>query len=289
MLCFPLPFCSSLAVLALFLSASAAFGCPKINRLVDYNCDQKIKMVFTGDSIVSGVRDTRAVRRGYPGRLEDFFEGAEIVNLGVPGNSTQQLYNGFRRYLTKESVGKTYVSSLNADYFFIEAGTNDWLTDRPDLTVRNLVRTIKHIRRVTKRIDGTSPIFIVATITPNVREGNREYSERVNTLLLAAKSRGQLPVYVRVDDMPRRYLDDDGLHPDPKGYRFMARRFRSFIRGQLQKMASAQRPDRDSDGIYDAVERVRYGTDRRLADTDGDGLTDGEEVFETFTDPLVAD
>ena len=46
--------------------------------------------------------------------------------------------------------------------------------------------------------------------------------------------------------------------------------------------------DADDDGLSDDDEALR-GTDPNLADTDGDGLLDGREVFETGTDPLNAD
>jgi|GEM_PF-3075727 len=46
--------------------------------------------------------------------------------------------------------------------------------------------------------------------------------------------------------------------------------------------------DRDKDGLTDIEEGV-LGTDPTLADTDGDGLSDGEEVHTTHTDPLLAD
>jgi hypothetical protein len=43
--------------------------------------------------------------------------------------------------------------------------------------------------------------------------------------------------------------------------------------------------DRDSDGLFDADETNVYGTNPDKADTDGDGLDDGQEVFDG-TDPL---
>ncbi len=46
--------------------------------------------------------------------------------------------------------------------------------------------------------------------------------------------------------------------------------------------------DSDEDGIPDHVE-LQIGTDPFNPDTDGDGLTDGQELYEYFTDPLVAD
>jgi len=47
-------------------------------------------------------------------------------------------------------------------------------------------------------------------------------------------------------------------------------------------------PDNDGDGLT-ASEEEEYGTDPELADTDGDGLLDGEEVNDLGTDPLSTD
>ncbi|OGL96065.1 hypothetical protein A2348_00920 [Candidatus Uhrbacteria bacterium RIFOXYB12_FULL_58_10] len=40
--------------------------------------------------------------------------------------------------------------------------------------------------------------------------------------------------------------------------------------------------DSDSDGLTDLEERIVYGTDVRLPDTDGDGFLDGNEVFHRY-------
>jgi hypothetical protein len=41
--------------------------------------------------------------------------------------------------------------------------------------------------------------------------------------------------------------------------------------------------------VADGDEITIYGTDPLAADTDGDGVFDGEELFGIFTDPLVWD
>jgi LmbE family N-acetylglucosaminyl deacetylase/regulation of enolase protein 1 (concanavalin A-like superfamily) len=46
--------------------------------------------------------------------------------------------------------------------------------------------------------------------------------------------------------------------------------------------------DDDGDGLANTVE-IGLGTDPQLADTDSDGLSDGQEVNQYLTDPLVAD
>ncbi len=48
-------------------------------------------------------------------------------------------------------------------------------------------------------------------------------------------------------------------------------------------------PDTDGDGLTDGEEVQRHETDPLNADTDGDGLNDGYEINTTQTDPLEAD
>ena len=50
-----------------------------------------------------------------------------------------------------------------------------------------------------------------------------------------------------------------------------------------------RQPDTDGDGLTDGDEVRVYGTDPTRADTDGDGLTDGEEVRLYGTNPLDPD
>jgi hypothetical protein len=45
--------------------------------------------------------------------------------------------------------------------------------------------------------------------------------------------------------------------------------------------------DTDADGVADGDEINIYGTDPLAADSDGDGVLDGEELFGIYTDPLV--
>jgi len=50
------------------------------------------------------------------------------------------------------------------------------------------------------------------------------------------------------------------------------------------------RADLDSDGLYDAREKLMFGTSPALSDTDGDGLLDGYELAQVpALDPLSAD
>ena len=46
--------------------------------------------------------------------------------------------------------------------------------------------------------------------------------------------------------------------------------------------------DLDDDGLWDSLED-RLGLDKTVPDTDGDGISDGNEIIHTFTDPLKKD
>lgn len=48
-------------------------------------------------------------------------------------------------------------------------------------------------------------------------------------------------------------------------------------------------PDTDGDGLTDGDEVMKYKTDPLKADTDGDGLNDYDEIYKYKTDPLKAD
>jgi len=56
----------------------------------------------------------------------------------------------------------------------------------------------------------------------------------------------------------------------------------------LDKNDSSSPLDTDGDGVPDFMEKI-FGTDHMKRDGDGDGLTDGEEIFSFHTDPFLND
>jgi hypothetical protein len=103
-------------------------------------------------------------------------------------------------------------------------------------------------------------------------------------------AQNQLPRYSVVHPPTRADLERDqetlNTHGDVR------HQIEMFNPGQTcYIMTSAPLPigtDRDDDGLNSQLEK-QYGTDPLNPDTDGDGLTDGVEVFDLHTDPLNPD
>lgn len=77
----------------------------------------------------------------------------------------------------------------------------------------------------------------------------------------------------------------DGSKSDvPKNYELKSYELKS----RQEYMGDSFEMDTDEDGLPDGVE-TKLGLDYRKADTDGDGLTDYQELYMTMTDPLLTD
>lgn len=263
---------------------ASAEACPNVHGFVDMNCDGKYRVVFTGDSIVYGRGDySHHNRGGYPARVKEQYPRIGVVNFGLPGFTSGRLLSGFKRYLTRP---KAPVLMRRADLIMIDVGRNDWWKDiPPGMVVRNIVRLVKLFRDYYSDKRGTTPLIVVSTLIPSSRSGQRSYVAELNNLLLTYRSKS-LPVRVRFDRMNPKYLISDQVHPNSKGYNYLGRVACRFLSGRAQVLCANKRPDRDSDGIYDVFEGLKFGTDPDNPDTDGDTYSDGQEVFEMETDPL---
>lgn len=264
-------------------------ACPLVDGFVDYNCDQKYKVCFTGDSVVKGVGDTSKLGGGYVRRLQDALSHEDVENLGIPGINTRQLLRGFKKNLSKVDEGTTKKKSAYCDYLQIDIGRNDyWLRIAPTLTVTNIRRLVKYLRKELALLYETPPEIVVTTLIPTSRGFQRPFIEAVNELLLKEKNR-DLPTDLRLDFLGTDILSPDGLHPNGTGYDEIARLIKTFIRTTAQDIAKANRSDQDGDGVYDRFEIKKFGTSPTLRDTDGDTLSDGIELFIYGTNPLLAD
>lgn len=282
-LSYPLLLASFLLFVALPVQS---FACPKVLRLLDTNCDSKIRMMITGDSIVSGIGDPRDV--GYPGRLETLVgnEDFKALNVGIPGITPTRLMRAFIRNIDRgrETTRKT----TDIDYAMIQVGTNSyWDKEEPFQVTMKIYRLKKYLERALLERNGTKPVTFVATVPLTQRDYQNPFLRSLNANL--ARKKG-LNLYVHFDRIPVSQLGiKDTLHPGPKGYTKMARIVRHALYTSAQRKAKKAFKDKDNDGLYDAVEIGRSFTDPLKADSDDDGLSDSEEVLIYKTNPNLVD
>jgi hypothetical protein len=95
-----------------------------------------------------------------------------------------------------------------------------------------------------------------------------------------------LPILLRLEDISDSVMGEDGLHPDSAGYDIIANKVATFVRTIMKNKLKKVHRDKDRDRVYDFMEVNFFGTSRKLRDTDGDGISDGREIFRRKSDPL---
>lgn len=253
-------------------------ACPLIaKRFIDFNCDQKFKIAFTGDSIARGVGDDENNDNGgYVKRVRKYVRRLKTSNLGSPGTTAEELLRDFRRNIDKRKTSKRLA---DVDIIFIDVGRNDYWQDTPALSVvRNIKRTIRFLQKNVKAQTGVRPLFVVSTLIPTNRSFQQPYVDEINEALVRFKA-NDLPVELLFhENFSTSILSFDDLHPDGPGYESLAQFISEFLKNRAQSIQSAKRRDRDNDGIFDKFEE-QFGTLKGNPDSDGDGILDGEDVF----------
>jgi lysophospholipase L1-like esterase len=287
------------ALSLIVISASLAVGCPTISKFKfpDINCNQKFRLLFTGDSIVRGVGDEMHEDQwGYVQRIQKKYRKIDVQNLGVPGITSYRLLQDFRQNLNKKGSGITKKRSKESDAIVIAVGVNDFWDYYYDpeghpisFTIRNIKRLVKVLKNELKTNDQYPEVF-VATILPvapvnEIRILQTEFVAELNQELLKYQSK-YIPVSLRLDQISPTVLGEDGLHPTSNGYDVISNYVVDFIEHDFLTKLKKRHRDHDRDGIYDVFELPLFGTDELSPDTDGDTYTDGQEVFNLKSDPL---
>ena len=266
---------SSLSVVWIF--ASQAVACPRVAGLPDLNCDGEAKVLILGDSLVYGIGDAaNGNKGGYVLRTALKFPGATFLNYGVGGRRVSRTIGDLETAFAGTGDSKLAEDLTNADVVFFDFGRNDWWERKPALaTWRNLKRCREIIQTNVEKTTGHTPLVITAQMALANRTGQGTWVVELNTLL-AQKSSSSAPADLRFNTLSKKLLGDQ-VHPISKGYLTLAKIFSQYLTISLAKHAATFRKDLDSDGLYDEYERERFGTDPTLADTDGDGIRDGDE------------
>jgi len=266
-----------------------AHACPLIRRLADFNCNQQLKIVVAGDSLVYGRGDLdNRDRGGWVKRLGPLLRVPAVQNLGVPGITTDVLYSRLKKAFRNPN-SSLRARAIDADVFIIAAGVNDFYDHGdPSLTARNLKRLVAMVRQELGRGDHVAPYVLLAKLTPTTRGFQRSFVENVNILLARFRS-DALPSYLRFDTLDELEISYDGVHPRSTGYDALTEIAATYIKADGTTNMLALRPDADKDGIFDKFETSMFGTLPSAKDSDGDGLSDGLEVFTYKTDPNLPD
>ena len=250
--------------LSLFILSSSptALACPDVDGLLDLNCDGIVKVTCFGDSITFGRADEEGL--GYPGRLGEIFPNIEIVNAGVPGEDT---------YRGNERAADVFEDNSDSDFFITLQGINDYFR-----TGRNAFLTRNNLFSIVDRGEDQGGISLLSTLTEIRRDFQKGWVNSVNS---AIRSETTIDFFSLGDEI----ISGDQIHPDGDGYQEMA----ELVAEILLEETAAERPiDTDVDGIYDFAE-VKFGSNPNVADSDGDGILDGVEVFQFGSSPISLD
>jgi lysophospholipase L1-like esterase len=224
------------SLLAFF--ANDLLACPSINNLRDFNCDGKIRIAITGDSIVYGIRDTK--RMGYAGRIYQYLPGVKVNKIGFPGISASRLLRAYKRDLSVSKLSSSseiFNASRNIDLYIVDVGRNDfWIRPRrtPSIVARDIARLVKLIRNNLRSIEGRSPLTVATLLLPTTRPNQQLFIDAVNKEMLKLNSTS-FQVAIRLSSLGVENISEDGIHPNTMGYRVIASKVSSYISRLLMK------------------------------------------------------
>jgi len=226
---FRMIFCTIL--LTLFAFNSLSYACDKIKGYEDRNCDGKIQIAFIGDSIVYGIGDKKN-KGGYPLRVAKKLKDFTIVNLGYPGFATQQLLDKLDNAYSENATEKELLlaSALNqSDYVIIDLGRNDrWRGTTPKDTFLRLKALRTFITEQVAAASNFSPFIMQAVLLLPNRSAQGPFVKELNSYIFKS-STTLAPANIRFDQVSKRLLQNDQIHPTPKGYDALAKKFLSYF------------------------------------------------------------
>jgi lysophospholipase L1-like esterase len=250
-----------LGILSFFTPIQHAFGCTVIDGLLDFNCDQELRVAVLGDSFVAGVGDSvNRVNPGYLGRLNKAFPDITFLNHGDSGAMAREILRKVSKTLYGSPESQLYISLTTADIVILDAGRNDrWLFKEPSETYGKLVRTCSTIEREVQRIKGIAPLCIISVLMLPNRGSQGPWVADLNDLIVAGNTLSR-PSDLRFDQVSKRLLGSDQIHPTAEGYKALAEVLKTYLRRKLPRKLKLLRPDSDGDTIPDIIdEEVSFG------------------------------
>lgn len=175
-----------------------------------------LTIVAIGDSLTAGM----GVEEGeaYPALLEAALRSAghdvRVINAGISGETT----SGTLARLD-------WVMTLEPDIAILETGANDGLRGLDTAMVRD------NLRRIIQTLQGKGVVVVLAGMQMVWNLGPAYTSEFNRIYPELAKEEGVIlmPFFLEGVAMRPEFNQDDGLHPNPAGYRIIAQRVRPYV------------------------------------------------------------
>lgn len=265
-------------VLTLLLSARQSAACPLVKNLPDFNCDGELHVVVMGDSLVSGYGDTEHNNvGGYVLRTQQALPTVTFHNLGVQGLTTVQLLLNLNKAFENRGKDSWFSALRKADLVVLDIGRNDrWFFGDAQQTARRVRKAVAMIRYKVARLTGSGPLVVTAILMLPNRGSQAPWVAELNQFLRDGSTPNQ-PADLYFDQVSKRLLSTDRIHPTPAGYTVMAGHLLAYILNTYPFHTKVLRRDRDKDLLYDLFEVLKFHTDPSKRDTDGDGKIDGKD------------
>ena len=178
--------------------------------------ESALTIVAVGDSLTAGqgVEESEA----YPALVEKALRAGghdvKVVNAGVSGETTSGTLSRL-----------DWVLTLDPDIVILETGANDGLRGIDTTLVRNNLRQIIELLQQKGIIVVLAGMKMVWNLGPGyTSEFNRIYPE-----LAAEKELIFMPFFLEGVATRREFNQEDGLHPNPAGYRIIAETILPYV------------------------------------------------------------
>lgn len=177
-----------------------------------------VSLIF-GDSITYGLHDEKMC--GWVNRVRNKLENETdnnfIINLGIPGQKSEEIKNRFEIEL-KNRYNKTDNFVLIYAIGIKDAATLSKYPDHIEMFEEN----IKNIIKITKQY--TNNIYFIGLLSPDYKKRKEYIKENVlyidNTIEKIC-SNEKIEYIKIIDKLKKEYLVD-GLHPNSKGHQIIA-------------------------------------------------------------------
>jgi lysophospholipase L1-like esterase len=222
-------------ILVALATISSADTCKAPYNLTDINCDNELNLTVLGDSLVYGTGDeVNGGRGGYVLRASKKLNRVRINNLGQSGLRAKELLLRLSRNLVQPIDIET-LTIIKSDVIFLDLGRNDrWLYNTPLATFRDLKRIATLISRRTEKLTGFKPLIVTSVLMLPNRGAQAPWVEELNKII-ELNSSSKFPRDLRFDQVSKRLLNEDGIHPTSEGYEELTKVFTKYVRKQLRR------------------------------------------------------